>query len=346
VKFICAIAMILQFSVFNWTGRKSPELNGGIGWINSKPLKISELRGKVVLIDFFEYTCVNCLRTLPYLKEWHKRYKDAGLVIIGVHTPEFDFSAEFENVKRAVEELGIEYPVVVDSKYEIWNAFKNQFWPRKFLVDKDGIIRYDHIGEDAYGTTEAKIQELLKQINSKVNFPEIIHYLRDEDKPGAVCYPRTPEMYAGYLRGYFTQKINPEVETFYKSDNEYKEAQITLNGWFKVEAMRTVHLRDTESFGDYISFKFRGTEVNAVFNSDGRPYDVMVTLDDKPVPEDMKGSDIFYDSSGRSLVRVNSGRMYNLISGRRYGVYTLKLYTRSSSFSVYSFTFGSCVVKE
>jgi len=336
----------LQFSVLNWTGRKSPELDGGIGWINSKPLKMSELKGKVVLIDFFEYTCVNCLRTLPYLKEWHKRYKDAGLVIIGVHTPEFDFSAEFENVRRAVKELEIDYPVVVDSRYEIWNAFKNQFWPRKFLVDKDGIIRYDHIGEGAYGAMEAKIQELLKQLNPNVNLPEIIYYLRDEDKPGAVCYPRTQEMYAGYLRGYFIQRINPDYETFYKDGGNYKEAQITLNGWFKVEAMRITHLRNTDQFNDYISFRFRGTEVNAVFNHNGKPYDVMVTIDDKPIPEDMKGSDVFYDSFGRSFVRVSSGRMYNLISGKRYGVYTLKIYANSSSFSVYSFTFGSCVVEE
>lgn len=338
--------MILQFVFSEWTGKKAPEINGGIGWINSKPLKLSELKGKVVLIDFFEYTCVNCLRTLPYLKEWHKRYKDKGLVIIGVHTPEFDFSAEFKNVERAVKELGIEYPVVVDSKYEIWNAFKNQFWPRKFLIDKNGIIRFDHIGEGAYGRTEAKIQELLKEINPNLNFPEIIEYLREEDKPGAVCYPRTPEMYAGYLRGYFTHRINPDVETFYRENKNYKEAQLTLNGWFKVEPMRLVHTKNSEKFDDYVAFKFRGTEVNAVFNSNGKFYDVILTLDDKPIPEDMKGKDVLYDELGRSFVRVNEGRMYNLISGERYGVYTLKLYTNSDAFSLYSFTFGSCVVKE
>ena len=343
---ILLLAMLLQFSFFNWTGRKAPEINGGVGWINSRPLKLSELKNKVVLIDFFEYTCVNCLRTLPYLKEWYKRYKDKGLVIIGVHTPEFDFSAEFENVKKAVEELGIEYPVVVDSRYEIWNAFKNQFWPRKFLIDKDGIIRFDHVGEGAYGKTESKIQELLKQINPNLTFPKVIEYIREEDKPGAVCYPRTPEMYAGYLRGYFTQRIKPDEEVFYKDDGNYKEAQLTLNGWFKVEAMKLLHLRESEKPADYVAFKFRGTEVNAVFNSNGKVYDVILTLDDKPIPEDMRGKDVFYDESGRSIVRVESGRMYNLISGERYGVYTLKLYTNSNSFSLYSFTFGSCVVRE
>jgi thiol-disulfide isomerase/thioredoxin len=339
-------AMLLQFTFFNWTGKKAPEINGGTGWINSTPLKLRELKNKVVLIDFFEYTCVNCLRTLPYLKEWHKRYKDKGLVIIGVHTPEFDFSSEFENVKKAVKELGIEYPVVVDSKYEIWNAFKNQFWPRKFLIDKDGIIRFDHVGEGAYGTTERKIQELLTQINPDLTFPDVIEYIREEDKPGAVCYPRTPEMYAGYLRGYFTQRIKPDEESFYKDDGGYKEAQITLNGWFKVDAMKLLHLRRNEKFTDYVAFKFRGTEVNAVFNSDGRSYDVILTLDDKPIPKDMKGKDVFYDESGRSIVKVESGRMYNLISGEKYGVYTLKLYTNSDAFSLYSFTFGSCVVRE
>lgn len=337
--------MLLQFSFFNWIGRKAPELNGGTGWINSKPLKLSELKGRVVLLDFFEYTCVNCLRTLPYLKEWHKRYSDKGLVIIGIHTPEFDFSAEFENVANAVRELGLKYPIVVDSNYEIWRAFKNQFWPRKFLVDIDGIIRYDHIGEGAYGRTEAKIQELLRQIEPEAKFPDVIEYIRDEDKPGAVCYPRTPEMYAGYLRGYFTQQIKPDREEHYK-DNGYKEAQLTLNGWFKVEADKIVHTRNSDELTDYIAFKFRGTEVNAVLNSVGIPYDVFLTLDDKPIPKYMKGKDVSYDESGRSFVRIDKGRMYNLIFGKKYGVYTLKLYTNSDKFTLYSFTFGSCVVEE
>ncbi len=337
--------MLLQFTFFNWLGQKAPELNGATGWINSKPLKLSELKNKVVLIDFFEYTCVNCLRTLPYLKEWHKRYKDKGLIIIGVHTPEFDFSAKFENVEKAVKELGIEYPVAVDSEYKIWKTFKNQFWPRKFLVDKDGIIRFDHIGEGAYGKTEEKIQELLKKINPTLEFPDVIEYIRDEDKPGAVCYPRMPEMYAGYLRGYFTNQIATDEEKLYKDGGVYKEAYITLNGWFKVEAMKLIHTRNTVDFEDYVAFKFKGTEVNAVFNSNGKTYDVIVTLDDKPIPKDMKGEDVFYDDFGRSFVRVKEGKMYNLISGERFGIYTLKLYTNSDAFSLYSFTFGSCVVK-
>ncbi len=346
MKEILLLIMFLQFTFFNWTGRKAPEIEGGIGWINSKPLKLGELKGKVVLIDFFEYTCVNCLRTLPYLKEWHRRYSHKGLVIIGVHTPEFDFSAEFKNVENAVKELGIEYPVVVDSKYEIWRAFKNQFWPRKFLVDKDGVIRYDHVGEGAYGRTEAKIQELLRQVNPEMKFPEIIEYFRDEDKPGAVCYPRTPEMYSGYMRGYFTQRIKPDEEEYYKDQENYKEAQLTLNGWFKVEAEKLVHTRNSRKLTDYVAFKFRGTEVNAVLNPDGNPCDIILTLDDKPVPKNMKGRDVFYDNEGKSVVRVDKGRMYNLISGEKYGVYTLKLYMSSDKISLYSFTFGSCVIKE
>lgn len=142
--------------------RKAPEISGK-EWINSSPLTLSRLQGKVVAIEFWEYTCINCLRTLPHVKVWHRKYASQGLVIIGVHTPEFESSGKRSNVEKAVRELQIKYPVVLDNDYVIWNAYGNNWWPRLFLIDKQGVIRYDHIGEGAYGKTEAKIQELLQE---------------------------------------------------------------------------------------------------------------------------------------------------------------------------------------
>ncbi len=175
--------------------QKAPELQGIVSYLNTDGIRLSDLNGKVVLIDFWTYSCINCIRTLPYLKEWHSKYSDKGLEIIGVHTPEFEFEKDYDNVKMAVEKYGIKYPVVLDNDYKTWNAYKNQFWPRKYLIDANGFIRYDHIGEGAYEETEKKIQELLAEMGSKVD--------QEISKPQNVIdvnpiKVNTPELYLGY----------------------------------------------------------------------------------------------------------------------------------------------------
>jgi thiol-disulfide isomerase/thioredoxin len=139
-----------------------PDLSGAIGWLNSAPLDRKSLRGKVVLVDFWTYTCINSLRPLPYVKNWAAKYRDAGLVVIGVHTPEFPFEKERLNVENPVSDLKISYPVAIDSNYRIWQAFNNEYWPAQYLIDGKGRIRYHHFGESAYGEFERVIQELLK----------------------------------------------------------------------------------------------------------------------------------------------------------------------------------------
>jgi thiol-disulfide isomerase/thioredoxin len=138
---------------------RAPELVAGGQWFNSEPLTLASLRGKVVLIDFWTYSCINCQRTLPYLKAWYDKYKDQGLEIIGVHTPEFAFEHVQSNVEKAVADFGLKYPSVLDNDYGTWSAFGNQFWPRKYLIDLDGFIVYDHAGEGNYAETEAAIQK-------------------------------------------------------------------------------------------------------------------------------------------------------------------------------------------
>jgi thiol-disulfide isomerase/thioredoxin len=140
-----------------------PDLGGAIGWLNSAPLSSKSLRGKVVLVDFWTYTCINSLRPLPYVKSWAAKYKDAGLVVIGVHTPEFSFEHEPVNVENAVHDLKVTYPVAIDSNYRIWQAFNNQYWPAQYIVDAKGRIRYHHFGEGEYGEIERVIQELLEE---------------------------------------------------------------------------------------------------------------------------------------------------------------------------------------
>ncbi|MCC8392706.1 thioredoxin family protein [Paraburkholderia sp. MMS20-SJTR3] len=141
----------------------APEFTGISQWLNSEPLKLQQLRGKVVLVDFWTYSCINCANTLPYVKSWNQKYKDQGLTVIGVHTPEYPFERDTGNVKTAIKRLGITYPVAQDNQYATWNAYNNQYWPAFYLIDKKGRIVYSHFGEGEYAQTEAKIQALLAQ---------------------------------------------------------------------------------------------------------------------------------------------------------------------------------------
>src|SRR5262252_5842859 len=151
-----------------------PELSGAIGWLNSVPLNRMSLRGKVVLVDFWTYTCINSLRPLPYVTTWAAKYKDAGLVVIGVHTPEFAFEKERANVAKAVRDLKVSYPVAIDSEYRIWRAFNNEYWPAHYFIDGKGRIRHHHFGEGEYTESEQVIQELLKENGAQVSVSESV----------------------------------------------------------------------------------------------------------------------------------------------------------------------------
>ena len=152
-----------QYSIDKSQFSKAPDFAGISGYINTHPITLKDLKGKVVLVDFWTYSCINCIRTLPYLADWNAKYADKGLVIVGVHTPEFEFEKNIDNVKAAVQKFGIKYPVLQDNDKGTWNAYGNSYWPRKYLIDSDGYIRYDHIGEGGYAETEKIIQTLLAE---------------------------------------------------------------------------------------------------------------------------------------------------------------------------------------
>src|SRR5579864_1685300 len=176
---------------------------GAREWLNSDALSPAALAGKVVLVDFWDYTCVNCLRTLPYEKAWYERYKSLGFTIVGVHSPEFAFAGESANVRAAVKRLGIAWPVVLDNQNAIWNRYHNDAWPHEYLADAAGRIVYDYVGEGDYPQTEAAIQGLIRQLHPDAHLPPTMALLPEDsyDKPGAVCYPQTREMYVGAWRG-------------------------------------------------------------------------------------------------------------------------------------------------
>jgi thiol-disulfide isomerase/thioredoxin len=325
----------------------APEIpaHGPERWINSEPLTMSELRGRLVLVDFWEYTCVNCLRTLPYLKEWHRRYAGLGLVILGVHAPEFGFGRERENVARAVEDLGIEWPVFLDNDFELWRRFSNNWWPRKILVDPAGVIVHDHIGEGGYRRTEEAVQEGIAKLNPGVELPPVMEPVNPHDRPGAVCFPATPELYAGYVRGLYGHPVDIDREALYEPVAPHEVHKAYLEGRWRVEDERLLHVSFSGPPGDCVVVRCRATEVNAVLRPEtGEPYRVYLELDGAPVAEADAGPDVRRDDEGRSYVEVDAGRMYRLLDSPDYAERELALYAAGDGFGLYAFTFGACVV--
>ena len=283
---------------------------------------MEELRGdKVVLIDFWTYTCVNCIRTLPFIKEWHEKYKDAGLVIVGVHAPEFEFEKLEENVKMAVEEWGIEYPVVLDNDHTTWDAFLNRSWPAKYLIDKDGVIRYTHFGEGEYIETEDEIRKVLAELDADVagiehsNIEDAdfhLDALAENPLEGL-----TRELYAGVDRNYGALQYggSPYVlhEEYYQglgrvveyedTEEEHYNQFIYLQGSWINELENLRHARVTQNFEDYILVNFKAAEVNVVLTigDSDEPYDVRVLVNDEPVKEEQAGLDVQWDGRRKQL---------------------------------------------
>jgi thiol-disulfide isomerase/thioredoxin len=325
---------------------RAPEFARGLQWLNSPPLTVEGLKGKVLLVDFWEYTCVNCLRTLPYLKAWHERYAETGLVIVGVHTPEFAFAKDLGNIRRAVADFGLKYPIVNDRDFAIWNSYGNRYWPAKYLFDAKSSLRYHHFGEGSYGDTEAQIQKLLREIKPDVVLPKIMEPVRGEDKPGAVCYPVTPELYAGYQRGLFGNPdgFHRDRAANYKDPGRRQDGFLYAQGSWHSGPESIRHARATATAQDYVVLRYHALEVNCVLKPEsGKPVRVIVTQDGKPVRATDKGDDIRYDEKGASYLLVNEPRMYRIIKNAAFGTYDLKLATAQEGLGVYAFTFVSCV---
>ena len=328
---------------------EAPAIPTSVKWLQAPPTTLEKLRGKVVLVDFWEYTCVNCIRTFPYLKKWHEKYKDQGLVILGVHTPEFDFAKAEHNVARAAKQFGLGYPILVDSDYAVWRSYGNRYWPAKYLIDKDGFVRYFHFGEGGYGDTETKIQALLKEANPQIQLPPITEPLRGTDKPGAVCYPVTPELYAGFERGGYANTLaneegyQPGKSPTYKDPGSWEDGRIYLQGKWTNTSEAFISSRSQKNPADYLAIKYHALEVNSVIRPEkGKPARVWIYQNNKPVPRADKGDDLAYDSLGRSYITVSQPRMYNLIKNSKFGQHTLKMATADAGVGIYSFTFVSC----
>jgi thiol-disulfide isomerase/thioredoxin len=316
----------------------APELEGGT-WIQGGPVSIRALRDKaVVVVDFWDYTCVNCIRTLPYVAGWHRRYAKDGLLIVGVHAPEFSFAREGSHVKEAAERFGLEYPIVLDNDYAIWRAYSNRFWPAKYLVDAKGRIRYYHFGEGSYQESEVAIQNALRDLSPGLSLPPPMDPMRDSDRPGALCYRVTPELYLGHARGQFG---NPEGVVRdrphdYRDPGRHAEGASYLGGRWRVEQ----ECARAEGPGAAIALRYTAKDVNLVMAPHAGAIsqaEVILAADQKP------GEDVRIED-GRSIVTVDRPRMYNLVANESVVPGALELRVRQAGLSAYAFTFVSCVV--
>ena len=324
-------------------------------FVNSDVFSLEDLRGEVVLIDFWTYTCVNCIRTLPYLKDWHEKYGDLGLHIVGVHTPEFEFEKLRENVEEAIAEFDIGWRVVQDNDFLTWRAFNNRFWPAKYLIDKDGIIRYTHFGEGAYVETEEQIRDLL--LDAGVNLagiaPNTVEGPEFDERAftGGLEGNQTRELYAGLNPQFFSQQPYILQSELYSnpadSPVEFTDPGDHINNFLYFHGMWTPtlenmrHSRETEDLEDYLVLRYNGTSVNVVLEVEDEPYRVYVTQDDAPVAEADWGVDMQQDEEGGTYIMVDKDRMYRVIESPEYSGHELKLASNSDQFTVFAFTFGS-----
>ncbi len=294
------------------------ELQGISNWINTEPFKISDLKGKVVLVDFWTYSCINCIRTLPHLVEWYDKYADKGLVIVGVHTPEFEFEKDPANVEAAVRKFGIEYPVVQDNNFDTWKAYDNRYWPREYLIDKDGQIRHDHIGEGSYDETEKAIVDLLREIAPvEENFSTM--------KPDNILVG-TPEIYLGYS---FARTPLGNSEGFSENNVvDYKPVNATIPNivyfsgkWHNgPEIVRAV-------VNSRLFLIYSAKNVNIVAGNTSK---IRVFVDGKP----SVGDDVV-----NGTVSISDQRLYNIVKGDNAGTHLVEI-DADPGFELYTFTFG------
>jgi len=314
-----------------------PDLNGAVGWLNSAPLSSKSLRGKVVLVNFWTYSCINSLRELPYMKAWAEKYKDAGLVVIGVHAPEFGFEKDPANVKNAVSDLKVAYPIPIDSNHSIWSAFHNEYWPADYFIDRQGRVRYHHFGEGEYEKSERLIQELLGEIGPAGPNGGLVRIT----VTGAEAPPsqdvRSPETYVGYARA--ENFASPERVARGSRKTYSPPAKPALNQWGLGGSWNaTAESGTLESAPGKIVFRFHSRDLHMVLGpaKNGTPIRFKVMLNGA-APGDNHGSDSGPDGAGE----VREPRMYQLIrqKGSIHDV-TFEIEFLDPGVEAFSFTFG------
>ena len=318
---------------------KAAEIVGIDSWINSEPLSLEELKGKVVLVDFWTYSCINCIRTFPHLSSWYEKYKDDGFVLLGIHSPEFEFEKKRENVLLEVQKYNLEYPIALDNAHATWNAYKNRFWPAHYLIDAQGNIRFTHFGEGRYAETESAIQQLLLEAGllSLDKFTEVAEIAPNVD----FSQIGTPEIYLGASRinnfGSPVDNVVINVPYVFPAVTKVEFNKFYLTGLWRI-APEFAELVGEEG---KITLKYKANKANIVLEITDRDEILMeLKIDGEYLNEENKGDDVFIEN-GKSLVRVKEARLYNLVNTKdEYEIHTLEILLISPGLQAFAFTFG------
>lgn len=316
---------------------KAAGFDGAVDWLNSDPLTSEQLRGKVVLVDFWTYSCINCIRTIPYIRGWAEKYQDQGLVVIGAHTPEFAFEKKISNVKQAIADFGIKYPVAIDNDYAIWRAFGNRYWPANYLIDAKGHLRYVHFGEGNYGKTEQAIQDLLREAGRDTAAAGTSEPTGTGTEVGADFeHVRSEETYLGYKNATNFQSpggVSPDIS------KSYTPGKPDLNEW-GLSGKWTVgaEAASLDQADGSITYRFSARDLHLVLgpSKDGKPVRFQVTIDGQP-PKADHGTDTDEDGNGI----VTETKLYQLV--RQTGDVrprTFSIKFLDPGIEAYAFTFG------
>jgi cytochrome c biogenesis protein CcdA/thiol-disulfide isomerase/thioredoxin len=310
-------------------------LDGPADWLNSPALTAGALRGRVVLVDFWTYSCINCLRTLPYLTAWDAKYRDRGLVILGVHTPEFAFERDLGNVRAAVERYDIRYPVVTDNDYRVWRAFENRYWPAHYLIDAGGTARDRHFGEGGYAETERAIQTLLREAGARDVPDDLVDPSRNGVMAADSGAERTPETYLGYLRGEgfaSPEGVKADGLLAYTLPKDLPPGRWALSGAWTVEKERAL----AGGAGGRIAYRFQGRDLHLVLGPTATgPVRFRVRIDGAEPGAD-RGADVAADGGGT----IDRERLYQLIRQDRSRERLFEIEFLDPGASAYAFTFG------
>ena len=314
--------------------RKAPELVGISGYINTTPEELeAAMKDKVILYDFWTYSCINCIRTLPYITAWNTKYADQGLLIIGIHSPEFEFEKDFNNVQTAVKQHDITYPVVQDNEMKTWKVFENRYWPRKYIADSEGYIRYDHIGEGGYAETEKVIQDLLQERSQILGLNVVSAQPFVDLEEHQFTASQTPELYFGYNFAFGRNQLGnsegfkPDQIVTYSLPEKLIQDYFYLEGQWQNfdDRMKLV------SENGKIILPYFAKSVNIVAANES---DLQILFDGKPVTSENAGTDV-----QDGTVHISGDRLYNLISTKDAGSHTLTIAAKPG-FEIYTFTFG------
>jgi thiol-disulfide isomerase/thioredoxin len=327
-------------------GTRAPAIQSK-NWVNARPLKWRELNGKIVLVDFWDYSCINCIRAVPFLNGLHDKYAEYGLVIIGVHSPQFEFARDPGEVLHNVEKLGIKYPVVTDNDFEIWKAYGNKYWPHKYLIDRNGIMVYDRVGESGHEILESEIRRLILSDNPDADLPGIGDGYVDSNPLPQNNRPLTPELYLGYLRGHLgsTNGFVKNEPGVYRIPETINEGMFYINGEWTASEESLSPAESGNLLENYVTFEYRAAGVNLIADASDKAWAhtprIYILNDGCYISADEAGNHIRFDSSGASYIEIDHSGPYNIIRHSDYDRHVLKVFNNNPGVQFYAFTFYS-----